>query len=297
MPASTQHLAGRVSAPGCQWRGLTGPGYRLGAGAGWPLLRPQGSGGSLPKGLGDLGSPFAAPPPIPRPARLVGHPPVLHGHAAALRRGHHGAGPGVHARDGHPPAGDGLRAHRLLHRQVHAAGEPAGPPVGPAEEGDGGCLSRDSIPGPSFSRASEALGPQARPLPIGMSLSDGAAPRFPGGGGSGAGEKAEAGKALVPGRSGLAVPLPRSVGASSRWRAVAESPTWSGPDLRPPTSPPQALPPSGIHIFASQLHTHLTGRKVVTVLARDGREKAIVNRDNHYSPHFQVGDPHHPHPA
>ncbi|XP_032489906.1 dopamine beta-hydroxylase [Phocoena sinus] len=48
-----------------------------------------------------------------------------------------------------------------------------------------------------------------------------------------------------------------------------------------------ALPPSGIHIFASQLHTHLTGRKVVTVLARDGREKEIVNRDNHYSPHFQ----------
>uniref|UniRef100_A0A8D2DVK0 Dopamine beta-hydroxylase n=1 Tax=Sciurus vulgaris TaxID=55149 RepID=A0A8D2DVK0_SCIVU len=50
-----------------------------------------------------------------------------------------------------------------------------------------------------------------------------------------------------------------------------------------------ALPPSGIHIFASQLHTHLTGRKVVTVLARGGREKEVVNRDNHYSPHFQVG--------
>ncbi|XP_019495116.1 PREDICTED: dopamine beta-hydroxylase [Hipposideros armiger] len=48
-----------------------------------------------------------------------------------------------------------------------------------------------------------------------------------------------------------------------------------------------ALPPSGIHIFASQLHTHLTGRKVVTVLARDGREREIVNRDSHYSPHFQ----------
>ncbi|XP_008578902.1 PREDICTED: dopamine beta-hydroxylase [Galeopterus variegatus] len=48
-----------------------------------------------------------------------------------------------------------------------------------------------------------------------------------------------------------------------------------------------ALPPSGIHIFASQLHTHLTGRKVVTVLARDGREREIVNRDNHYSAHFQ----------
>ncbi|XP_069862840.1 dopamine beta-hydroxylase [Dipodomys merriami] len=48
-----------------------------------------------------------------------------------------------------------------------------------------------------------------------------------------------------------------------------------------------ALPPSGIRIFASQLHTHLTGRKVVTVLARDGQEREIVNRDNHYSPHFQ----------
>nr|XP_024108152.2 dopamine beta-hydroxylase isoform X1 [Pongo abelii]XP_054376834.1 dopamine beta-hydroxylase isoform X1 [Pongo abelii] len=48
-----------------------------------------------------------------------------------------------------------------------------------------------------------------------------------------------------------------------------------------------ALPPSGIHIFASQLHTHLTGRKVVTVLVRDGREWEIVNQDNHYSPHFQ----------
>nr|XP_060466422.1 dopamine beta-hydroxylase [Panthera onca] len=48
-----------------------------------------------------------------------------------------------------------------------------------------------------------------------------------------------------------------------------------------------ALPPSGIHIFASQLHTHLTGRKVVTVLVRDGREREIVNRDDHYSTHFQ----------
>ncbi|XP_052580952.1 dopamine beta-hydroxylase [Peromyscus californicus insignis] len=48
-----------------------------------------------------------------------------------------------------------------------------------------------------------------------------------------------------------------------------------------------ALPPSGIHIFASQLHTHLTGRKVVTVLARNGQERKVVNRDNHYSPHFQ----------
>lgn len=49
----------------------------------------------------------------------------------------------------------------------------------------------------------------------------------------------------------------------------------------------KALPDSGIHIFASQLHTHLTGQKVVTVLARDGQEREVVNRDNHYSPHFQ----------
>ncbi|XP_063000713.1 dopamine beta-hydroxylase [Elgaria multicarinata webbii] len=48
-----------------------------------------------------------------------------------------------------------------------------------------------------------------------------------------------------------------------------------------------ALPPDGIHIFASQLHTHLTGRSVVTVLSRGGKERGIVNRDSHYSPHFQ----------
>ena len=50
----------------------------------------------------------------------------------------------------------------------------------------------------------------------------------------------------------------------------------------------QALPAAGIHIFASQLHTHLAGRKVVTVLSRDGRERQVVNADGHYSPHFQV---------
>ncbi|XP_032868020.2 dopamine beta-hydroxylase isoform X2 [Tyto alba] len=48
-----------------------------------------------------------------------------------------------------------------------------------------------------------------------------------------------------------------------------------------------ALPAAGIHIFASQLHTHLAGRKVVTVLSRDGREWQVVNADGHYSPHFQ----------
>ncbi|KFQ45777.1 Dopamine beta-hydroxylase, partial [Nestor notabilis] len=48
-----------------------------------------------------------------------------------------------------------------------------------------------------------------------------------------------------------------------------------------------ALPAAGIRIFASQLHTHLAGRKVVTVLSRDGRERRVVNSDGHYSPHFQ----------
>ncbi|NWR24846.1 DOPO hydroxylase, partial [Emberiza fucata] len=48
-----------------------------------------------------------------------------------------------------------------------------------------------------------------------------------------------------------------------------------------------ALPSAGIRIFASQLHTHLAGRKVVTVLSRHGRERQVVNADSHYSPHFQ----------
>ncbi|CAJ0949309.1 unnamed protein product [Ranitomeya imitator] len=48
-----------------------------------------------------------------------------------------------------------------------------------------------------------------------------------------------------------------------------------------------ALPSGGIHIFASQLHTHLTGRAVTTMLVRDQKEMAIVNEDKHFSPHFQ----------
>ncbi|XP_053552214.1 dopamine beta-hydroxylase [Bombina bombina] len=48
-----------------------------------------------------------------------------------------------------------------------------------------------------------------------------------------------------------------------------------------------ALPPRGIHIFASQLHTHLAGRAVVTTLARRGREVQILNEDKHYSAEFQ----------
>ncbi|XP_052673220.1 dopamine beta-hydroxylase-like [Crassostrea angulata] len=48
-----------------------------------------------------------------------------------------------------------------------------------------------------------------------------------------------------------------------------------------------ALPPSGIRIYASQLHTHLTGKKVFTKHFRAGIELPELNRDNHYSPHFQ----------
>lgn len=68
--------------------------------------------------------------------------------------------------------------------------------------------------------------------------------------------------------------------------------TWEGRGTGPGTEleafPPQALPAAGIRIFASQLHTHLAGRKVVTVLSRDGKERQVVNADGHYSPHFQV---------
>ncbi|EFN73526.1 Tyramine beta-hydroxylase [Camponotus floridanus] len=47
------------------------------------------------------------------------------------------------------------------------------------------------------------------------------------------------------------------------------------------------LPQSGIHIFGSQLHTHLTGTKVITRHVRDGEELPPLNYDNHYSTHFQ----------
>ncbi|KAI4452995.1 dopamine beta hydroxylase related [Holotrichia oblita] len=48
-----------------------------------------------------------------------------------------------------------------------------------------------------------------------------------------------------------------------------------------------SLPPQGILIFGSQLHTHLTGIKVWTKHYRNGRELLELNRDNHYSTHFQ----------
>ncbi|XP_045463674.1 tyramine beta-hydroxylase isoform X2 [Harmonia axyridis] len=47
------------------------------------------------------------------------------------------------------------------------------------------------------------------------------------------------------------------------------------------------LPQTGITIFGSQLHTHLTGIKVATRHFRNGRELPPLNYDYHYSTHFQ----------
>uniref|UniRef100_A0A8C6VZS4 Dopamine beta-hydroxylase n=1 Tax=Nothobranchius furzeri TaxID=105023 RepID=A0A8C6VZS4_NOTFU len=49
-----------------------------------------------------------------------------------------------------------------------------------------------------------------------------------------------------------------------------------------------ALPPGGIYIFASQLHTHLAGRGVRTVLVREGVELEVVQDDQHFSAEYQV---------
>lgn len=40
-------------------------------------------------------------------------------------------------------------------------------------------------------------------------------------------------------------------------------------------------------MFATQLHAHLTGRKLFTSHFRDGVKIGEINRDNHYSPHWQ----------
>ncbi|RVE65659.1 hypothetical protein OJAV_G00118940 [Oryzias javanicus] len=49
-----------------------------------------------------------------------------------------------------------------------------------------------------------------------------------------------------------------------------------------------ALPQGGIYIFASQLHTHLAGRGVRTVLVRGGKEVEMVQEDQHFSTHYQT---------
>ncbi|CAH1109286.1 unnamed protein product [Psylliodes chrysocephalus] len=49
-----------------------------------------------------------------------------------------------------------------------------------------------------------------------------------------------------------------------------------------------SLPPNGITIFGSQLHTHLTGIRINTRhFDANGNELPELNRDNHYSTHFQ----------
>nr|UYF12138.1 tyramine beta-hydroxylase [Penaeus vannamei] len=50
------------------------------------------------------------------------------------------------------------------------------------------------------------------------------------------------------------------------------------------------LPPEGIHIFGSQLHTHLTGVRAWTKHLRGSEELPELNRDDHYSTHFLEGD-------
>ncbi|EPB70272.1 copper type II ascorbate-dependent monooxygenase domain protein [Ancylostoma ceylanicum] len=47
------------------------------------------------------------------------------------------------------------------------------------------------------------------------------------------------------------------------------------------------LPSGGIHVFGSQLHAHLSGRKIFTSHYRHGVKIGEINRDNHYSPHWQ----------
>ncbi|CAG0923435.1 unnamed protein product, partial [Notodromas monacha] len=52
-------------------------------------------------------------------------------------------------------------------------------------------------------------------------------------------------------------------------------------------SPKKGLPKDGIRVFASQLHTHLTGVRVWTTHSRNGVQLPDINRDNHYSTHYQ----------
>ncbi|ROT65945.1 putative dopamine beta-hydroxylase [Penaeus vannamei] len=58
----------------------------------------------------------------------------------------------------------------------------------------------------------------------------------------------------------------------------------------PLTAPPPGLPPEGIHIFGSQLHTHLTGVRAWTKHLRGSEELPELNRDDHYSTHFRRFD-------
>ena len=48
-----------------------------------------------------------------------------------------------------------------------------------------------------------------------------------------------------------------------------------------------SLPSTGITVFASQLHTHLTGVQVFTRIVKKDGTIVTLNIDRHYSPHFQ----------
>ncbi|CAJ0927448.1 unnamed protein product, partial [Mesorhabditis belari] len=54
-----------------------------------------------------------------------------------------------------------------------------------------------------------------------------------------------------------------------------------------PSACTKLYPDEGINIFGSQLHAHLTGRKLWTSIYRKGVKIGEINRDNHYSPHWQ----------
>ena len=48
-----------------------------------------------------------------------------------------------------------------------------------------------------------------------------------------------------------------------------------------------SLPANGITVFASQLHTHLTGVQAFTRIIKENGDIITLNVDRHYSPHFQ----------
>ncbi|CAJ0578113.1 unnamed protein product, partial [Mesorhabditis spiculigera] len=54
-----------------------------------------------------------------------------------------------------------------------------------------------------------------------------------------------------------------------------------------PTSCTKRFPDDGINVFGTQLHAHLTGRKLWTSIYRKGLKIGELNRDNHFSPHWQ----------
>uniref|UniRef100_H2ZA79 Dopamine beta-hydroxylase n=1 Tax=Ciona savignyi TaxID=51511 RepID=H2ZA79_CIOSA len=60
---------------------------------------------------------------------------------------------------------------------------------------------------------------------------------------------------------------------------------WAG--ICPASCTRAAIPPSGINIFASELHTHLLGRKAQTTLLRSDGSSEVIERDRHYSTWFE----------